>query len=251
MISERIAARSFESIWRTRLPMLTPAFMNAFNRQFVKPIVRGGKPLPPVSASSSVSDAPDLVAELGIQIAKSAVEGRIPVEDVARHQPSLHGAWLRSLELVSRYEGRQPDPNAVQLNADDTQEAVRLAGTLSAFLDQFDDDAYFGPLVPGAGALSRCEADLAVGRELVEVKTVSRRFRSLDLRQLLVYLALDWAGGEPRWTRGCLVNPRRAEWADFEVDWLTRRLAGRAAVDVLADLVDAFGSTVELETSSF
>lgn len=251
MISERTAVRAFTSVWRTRLPMLTPAFMSSFNRQFVKPIVGGSRPLPRVSASSSASDAPDLVAELGIQIARSAVESGIPVEDVAQDQPSLSAAWLRSLQLVSRYEGEQPDPDAVPLNVDDTHEALRLARTLSTFLDQFDDVADFGPIIPGAGALSKCEADLAVGPELVEIKTVSRPFRSLDLRQLLVYLALDWARGEPTWTWGCLVNPRRAVWADFEVDWLVRRLAGRAAVDVLADLIDAFESDVELETISF
>ena len=250
MISERIAVRAFESVWRTRLPLLTPAFMSSFNRQFVKPIVRAGNPIPPVP-SSSASDSPDLVAELGIQIAKSAVEGGLLVADVAGDPASLRAAWVRSLELVSRYEGGKPDPGTVPLNPGDARDALRLAHTMSAFLDQFDDDPEFAPLVRGAGALSRCEADLAVGRGLIEVKTVSRRFRSLDLRQLLIYLALDWAGGEPRWTRGCLVNPRRAVWADFDVDWLVRRLAGRAAVDVLADLIDAFGSGVEHETSSF
>ena len=250
MISERIAARAFESVWQTHLPMLTPAFMSSFNRQFVKPIVCAGKPIPPVP-SSSASDSPDLVAELGIQIAKSAVEGHVPVDDVAGDQASLRAAWVRSLNLLNRYEGAKPDPDAVPLNPDDSRQALRLARTLSAFLDQFDDHTEFGPSIPGAGAVSRCEADLAVGHELVEVKTVSRPFRSPDLRQLLVYLALDWAGGEPRWTRGCLVNPRLAVWADFDVDWLVRRLAGRAAVDVLADLIDAFAGGVELETSSF
>lgn len=250
MISERIAVRAFESVWETNLPMLTPAFIGSFNRQLVRPIVRAGKPVPPVP-SSYTSDSPDLVAELGIQIARSAAEGRVPVEDVAGDPASLDAAWVRSLELVSRYEGGKPEPGTVPLGSDDTRDALRLARTLSAFLDQFDDDAEFGPLVSGAGALSKCEADLAVGPRLVEVKTVSRRFRSLDLRQLLVYLALDWAGGEPRWTRGCLVNPRSASWADFDVDWLARRLAGRAAVDVLADLIDAFASGVEMETSSF
>ena len=250
MISERIAARAFESVWQTCLPMLTPAFMNSFNRQFVKPIVRSGEPLPPVPKLPS-SDSPDLVAELGIEIVRSAVGTGVAVECVAADQPSLRAAWLNSLELVSRYEGLKPDAAAVSLNAADAHHALRLAATLSAFLDQFDGDAKFRPLIPGAGSLSRCEADLAVGRTLVEIKTVSRGFRSLDLRQLLVYLALDWATGDPRWISGCLVNPRRAVWADFDVDWLVRRLAGRPAADVLPDLVDSFAGGTEFDTISF
>ena len=250
MISERVAVRAFESVWRTRLPLLTPAFMNSFNRQFVKPIICAGEPIPPVPTAHA-SDSPDLVAELGIQMVKSAVEAEVAVEDVAQDQPTIRAAWLRSLELISRYEGGKPDLATVPLIADDQRNALHLARTLSAFLDQFDTDAEFGPLIPGASVLSRCEADLCIDRTLIEVKTVSRRFRSLDLRQLLVYLALDWAGGDARWTRGCLVNPRRAVWADFDVDWFVRRLAGRPGVDVFSDIIDAFASGVEKETISF
>ena len=250
MISERVASRAFESVWRTHLPLLTPAFMNSFNQQFVKPIVCIGKPLPPVPAPST-PDSPDLVAELGIQIVRSALEAQVSVDDVATDQFSVHAAWLRSLNLVSRYEGKQPDSAAMQLNPHDTDNAFRLARNLSVFVDQFDGDAEFAPLVPGAGTLSQCEADLAIDHTLIEVKTVSRRFRSIDLRQLLIYLALDWISGEPRWIRGCLVNPRRAVWVDFDADWLVRRLSGRPAADVLSDLIEAFTSSVELETSSF
>ena len=71
------------------------------------------------------------------------MDTRVAVEDVAGDQSSLRAAWLRSLELVSRYEGGKPDPEAVPLNLTDARHALRLAGTLSAFLDQFDGDAEF------------------------------------------------------------------------------------------------------------
>ena len=250
MISERVAVRGFESIWRTRFPMLTPAFMTSFNQQFVKPVVRDGGPLAP-SPTLPASNSPDLVAELGIQIARSAVEACITIEDVLQDQSLLQAAWIRSLELLARYEGEIPVAADVPLDAEDKLDAFGLSRTLFAFLSQTDDEVQFGPLIPGAGTLSRCEGDLAVGDVLVEIKTVSRRFRSHDLRQLLVYLALDWARAEPRWTRGCLLNPRRAVWAEFDVDWLVRRLSGRAAVDAFRDLLDAFASSVEVETSLF
>ena len=68
--------------------------------------------------------------------------------------------------------------------------------------------------------LSSCFADLAVGSTLFEVKTVSRTFESRDLRQLLVYLALQSATGEPRWDYGGLLKPRFSCVCTFSVDWL-------------------------------
>ena len=250
MISERIAVRAFESIWRTRFPMLTPAFMKSFNEELVKPIVHNGSLVAPLPVNHK-SNSPDLVAELGIQMTKSAVEAHVSVEDVARDQGLLQAAWVRSLRLISRYDGKTLDVDNVSLSTDDSIAALALARTMSGFLAQMDNQVEFEVLIPGAGTLSRCEADLAIGHQLVEVKTVSRSFRSHDLRQLFVYLALEWASGEPRWTKGCLLNPRRAVWADFDVEWLVRLLSGHPAVDAFRDLLDAFSGSVELETTLF
>lgn len=248
MISERNLARGFESVWQSLFPMLTPGFMRTFNEHLVKAIDTnrtGGAAPVPVG-----SDAPDLVAELGIQIAARAIAGTVGAERIGRDRTALEQSWRSAHTLVARYEGEAPDVADAPLLEEDVREGLRLAGNLGAFADGIDGEARFAPSVPGANVLSRCEADLAVGRTLVEIKTVSRGFRSNDLRQLLVYLALDWARG-PRWTKGCLVNPRRAVWADFEVDWLVRRLSGRPAADAFGDFVDAFASGIELETTRF
>ena len=163
----------------------------------------------------------------------------------------LRRAWRQALELVGRYEGEMLNVDNVALLPSDRDDGLRLARTVSAFLDAMNDHVDFAPKIPGAGTLSSCEADLAVGETLVEVKTVSRNFRSSDLRQLLVYLALDWARVQPSWNKGCLFNPRRAVWADFPVDWLVRRLSGRTASETFSDLVDALAGDVELETGRF
>ena len=248
MISERNLARGFESVWQSLFPMLTPGFMRTFNEHFVKDIDtnRTGAAGPvPVD-----SDSPDLVAELGIQLAKRVIAADVPIERIARNRTVLKQAWRSAQTLVARYEGEAPDVADAPLLDEDGRDGLRLARNLLAFAGLIDGEAHFAPSVPGTNVLSRCEADLAVGNTLVEIKTVSRGFRSSDLRQLLVYLALDWTRG-PRWTKGCLVNPRRAVWADFHVDWLVRGLSGRPAADTFGDFVDAFASGVELETTRF
>ena len=248
MISERHLARGFESVWQSLFPMLTPGFMRTFNEHFVKDIgASGAGAAGPVPVDS---DAPDLVAELGIALAGRAVGARLPVERIAGDRTALREAWKRVQALLGRYEGQAPEVAYAPLAAGDTREGTALARNLVAFAGLVDGSARFSPGIPGAGVVARCEADLAVGDTLVEIKTVSRGFRSNDLRQLLVYLALDWIRG-PRWQKGCLVNPRRAVWADFEVDWLVRRLSGRPAADTFGDFADAFGSGIELETTDF
>lgn len=248
MISERHVARGFESVWRSCFPMLTPGFMRTFNAHFVKRIDVGHTYVSdPVSIHSS---SPDVVAELGIELAKRAIAAEAPVERIAKDRDALNQSWNCARRVVAKYEGEMPDATDLPMLDEDAHDATILARNLLTFVDLVNGAIYFAPSVPGANVLAGCEADLAVGDTLVEIKTVSRGFRSLDLRQLLVYLALDWARG-PLWEKGCLFNPRRAVWADFHVDWLVRRLSGRPAADTFGDFVDSFPSSVELETTRF
>ena len=248
MISERNLARAFESVWQSLFPMLTPAFMRTFNEHFLKPVDTSHTGT--ARAVPFDSDSPDLVAELGIQLARSAIEANVSIEDIAQDPTALSQSWNKTQAVVARYEGEIPDVTEVTIFDVDRNDGLSLASNLIAFASLIDGPTQFAPGIPGANILSRCEADLAVGNTLVEIKTVSRGFRSTDLRQLLVYLALDWVRG-PQWTKGCLFNPRRAVWADFEVDWLVRRLSGRPAADTFRDFIDAFASGVELETTRF
>ena len=132
MISERIVARGFGSIWQGLFPMLTPAFMNSFNRQFVKPVYLAGAQ-PTTTATRITSDSPDLVAEFGIQVARCAVEATFSVEEVAADTALLQRAWNSALELVSRYEGEALELPKVALLASDRDDGLQLARTVSAF----------------------------------------------------------------------------------------------------------------------
>ena len=248
MISERDLARGFESVWQSCYPMLTASFMRTFNANFVKEIH-----LDQTGAAGPVSfrsNSPDVVAELGIELATRAIARGIPVERIAKDGAAMRQSWNCARAMVAGYEGEIPDTSEMPLLDEERLAGTMMARNLVAFAGLMDGPVHFAPSVPGANVISRCEADLAVGDTLVEIKTVSRGFRSSDLRQLLVYLALDWTRG-PRWAKGCLFNPRKAVWADFPVDWLVRRLSGRPAADTFRDFVDSFSNSVELETTSF
>src|SRR5687767_1115096 len=53
----------------------------------------------------------------------------------------------------------------------------------------------FTPKIRGAGVLSECAADISTGPPLFEVKTAESKIARKDIRQLIVYLALQAATG--------------------------------------------------------
>ena len=235
-------------MWKSLFPMLTPTFMRTFNEDFLKSIASSCTNN--ISTRKFVTESPEVVSEFGIQLAKNSVHTEISSEDIGKDRDSLTNAWNEAQTLVSRYEGMPTNAVETPLLESYKNQGIYLAKNLIAFTESIDGTIDFSPCIPGANAISQCEADLSIGETLVEIKTVSRTFRSRDLKQLLVYLALDWIRGA-KWKKGCLLNPRLAKWADFEVDPLIKILSGRSASDTFRDFIDTIGSNLEMEFTDF
>lgn len=247
MISERTFASGFSPLWQSAFPLLTPNFIQVFNREYVERFRNcRGKLVRPVKRGADV-DAPDLVAELAFQAAKLATRNGMGVADLFRDASLVAQAWESSLSLLRMYEGVTDEEGRELPNQAEIDDAFLLAKNIRAFLPASSVGTEFSPRIPGAGAMPECEADLAVGDKLVEVKTVTRNFSSRDLRQLLVYLALDWVSGNRRWKNGCLLNPRRGLKADFVVESLVKRISGTSVGDVFRELVDGICRDVEMD----
>ena len=78
---------------------------------------------------------------------------------------------------------------------------------------------------------------MLVGRTLYELKAGARPFHLEDLRQLIVYAALEKAGGKGAITKFGLLNPRMGLAITFDPDEVLLMTAGRPAADVYTDLV--------------
>ena len=72
---------------------------------------------------------------------------------------------------------------------------------------------------------------------LFEVKAGDRSFRATDVRQLLVYCALNHAAGAFRIRNVGLVNPRVGTRALVGLDECALQMAGASAPDLLAAIV--------------
>ncbi len=243
MISERRLAADFQGFWEGLLPLLTPAFVKVFNGAYMTQLTDNiGTPLDDIPIGDNVHHH-DLVAELAFNIAKPSWVLQRSVRSVLQDATMRNAAFDASLSLLRQYQDVIATVSAI--SQDEWLEAARLSEMYEVFLKRWGPDAVveFSPFIPGAGFLSSCYGDLSVNETLFEIKTVNRNIAGKDIRQLIVYLALQAASGKRRWISGGFFNPRRATWYQFSVDHLIYRTSGgRVTSEVFQEIIDFLSS---------
>lgn len=251
MIDERAFAAGYHDFWRELLPMLTPSLVSILNSGHAQHLVdSSGSLLNEVEPQEGTRDAA-VVAEYAFHVVRLALVNNRQVHDAAEDPGIRAQAEALAIRIVSSYEGAQALPDN-RLNAAETREGTELALRYPPFVRNIGRDAVvsFCVPIPGAGRLQSCEADLTVGSSLVEVKTVKRPLASKDIRQLIVYLALNHAANRYPWTHAGFFNPRRATFHRWSIGNLVEELSGgRASVDVFNDLVEyACASDIQIDS---
>jgi len=149
-------------------------------------------------------------------------------------------AQKRALDVVTKYEKGDLSLTLPLLH-EERDEGLLLAYNYSRFFDQRCKDLSieFSPTIPGAGFLSECSGDISIESSLFEVKTVNRNLAGKDIRQLVIYLALQNATGERRWEKAGFFNPRRSNYHEFYVDEIIEQMAGgRSSSEIFQELID-------------
>ena len=252
MISERVLARSFSGFWTELLPLLTPSFVHMFNEVYRNVLIdeRGGDYGEPVEKATDVGDSA-FIAEVAFYLAKLATQRATSViaacEDTALVSSAVHLASA----TVAAYESDARELHSA-LTDGEHHEVLSLAQNYDLFfrIRSEGKPIVFNPRIPGAGFIASCEADIAIADTIYEVKTITRNIASKDIRQLLIYLALQAATGERLWIKAGFFNPRRAILHEFYVDDLISRMSGgRFAVEVFRDVI-AFSLSRDLEVDA-
>lgn len=237
MIGEHDIAGGFSSFWAEVLPLLTPSCVTVFNRTRGD-YLRGCRP---VDRELGISNAdlrwPDLLAEVAFDIFKTSVERQVAFADVLATPELYEAAWRVGEASISLHRNLQPQdpPPQNELSHRYLLSLGRRYDALRA-LHSFEHAEFF-PRVRGCGVLGACEADLSLGTTLVEVKTVDRNFNSKDIKQVIVYLSLDYLSGVNRWRDVMLFNPRRSFLASFSPnDFIEYISAGKRAAQVYQEI---------------
>ncbi len=248
MISERQLARGFQQLWREVLPLLTPHFVHLFNEAYCKPLLQtDGTPAPIVRSGDETN--PSLVAEFAFHLVRLAHERSIPLSNVSNDKQLLSDSERVALRLIQKYENRIEAPSPV--SSVELSESLLLVENYSIFLaDRSKLPIEFSPNIPGAGFVDQCRGDLSISTTLFEIKTMNRKIASKDIRQLLVYLALQAATGTRRWSEAGFFNPRRGLVYQFSVDRMIPLMSGGLLTSEVFDAMVEYFGTRDLQLDS-
>jgi len=239
MISERSFASSFLGFWTELLPMLTPSFIHMINEGYKKRLAdECGEPIKDVTKNLKTGSF-SLIAEFAFFLAKTSIEEKLSVEKVFNNKKYCEFAERSALDEITKYEGRKVSFRS-RLVLPELREGLALAKNYQRFFEARGKDKRieFAPIIQGAGFLSICQADISIEDALFEIKTVDRNLAGKDIRQLLIYLALQEATGKKRWLMGGFFNPRKAIYHEFEVDEIIPRMSGKSSSEVFQDIID-------------
>lgn len=103
---------------------------------------------------------------------------------------------------------------------------------------RYSKDVLISPFFPGCGILDNCYGDIIQGNKLTEVKAGNRQIIPADIRQLLVYSALNWISSSEKYEIEALeiYNPRVGYSWSSNIDDLLISIADIPKEDVLDQL---------------
>jgi hypothetical protein len=223
VITEKYFSISQAAFWRQLLPM---------ESHFIRVCNNSTKRFCPALVSTIPASQRGIVNEVGFRIfagGLTSIEASAVSIDACVQAAFLHVSRLRQLPRT-----RIRMPNDAEL-----REAIEIAKRLDDYFASAGADSLLNfPVFVGCGWIESCEGDTLYRNMLIEVKAGDRRFRSIDLRQLLCYCALNFASKSYDIERVCLLNPRRGLYYAETVENLCHRLSARSAVDVLSEIVE-------------
>jgi len=232
MISETQAARSYVSFWRNALP-----FADRFVRQMNVQLEHFQSP----SRTELPPDRNALVSEIGFRLFRESIF-------LGNYFPTsgdLNGVLLGDIVHESwRYISQLERAGFELLPASEyeIEEALLLANQLSNFFINHEktSNIIISPHFKGCGIIDRCYGDAIADNTLYEIKNVERFFRITDLRQILIYFALNYEAIQYQVTNICLLNPKHGRLYRTSLELLCRSVSGQNSSELLASIIHFF-----------
>ncbi len=231
MIDALTFAHSYNAFWHTHAPTCEH-FVRRLNIAEVRNFEN------PMNDSNTSNRA--LIAEYGFSVFCERVgdEARKRKRSEAQLNRS---AWRIAKARMGQYVGRGLVLRE-GLAKEEEEEAQEISIRLGKFFRKELDCVVLRPKFAGCGFVDNSEGDVLVKETIFEIKSVDRRFRSSDIRQLIVYSALNLSSNQFGVSRMGIVNPRRGEVWEGELEEVCEEVAGVSAQDLLGAIIHVMAS---------
>lgn len=237
MISEKEFANGFSGFWAECLPLLNPQVAAEFNLMGT-PLAEGRRDLVKPLTSSGDSSNNDVIAETAFGLYAAAIKEGKDVLTVAQDQELIKTIGDSAIERILGLRGYWMTKR--HFISTPTDAAIELAKRVEDFFASRQDERpiVIQPRFKGCGVLDSCYGDILAGTKLYESKMVDRNMRSADLRQVLIYCALNYRSQQYHIESVAILNARRAIVYEFSVDYLARRASGKTAPELFHHMTD-------------
>ncbi len=130
------------------------------------------------------------------------------------------------------------------------QEVISIAENTLEFIEKMGgQDVLFKPKLKGYSFIPDLIADLSISDTLFELKTVNRNFKSSDLKQLFIYIALRQVSEKENWRYAGLYNPRKGTYCKFNIKSLIFNLTGgKTPNEAFENLLNGLNRDVEIDS---
>ena len=152
-------------------------------------------------------------------------------------------ATSRARQLILRIEESRPSDTS-PLNFEEMRDAKEQLRRLGVFFENEAKGATLelSPAFAGCGIIDACEGDVYFENTLFEIKAGDRNFRSIDLRQILTYAALNYSQSMRTIDLVGLFNPRLGISFCMGLDELCLEVSGRPASHTLSEIIRVISS---------
>lgn len=241
MISERTIAEKFSSIWKLSFPFLNSNFMRVFNESQVDNFEQ---------TTIGISDniRYDLISECAFNIAAKSYK-KVSINDLMSDSEELDQIIKKTAKSIWLFG----DYNVcdLTLNEEEISQIITLSNNLLKFIDSHNTtEVTFRPTLKGFGFISDLEGDISISNILYEVKTVKRKFKTSDLKQLIIYLALRQVDDNSKsWEYAGLYNPRTGAYSKFKVSaFISNITGGKTPNEAFGDFLDSLIRDIQVDS---
>jgi hypothetical protein len=233
VISEAAYSRDFASFWRQATPLMD-GFVRRLNRGIYS---RDFEPMTAETLPNRRAFINEIAFLTFCRLVETAQSGK---------NFSIDLAIERSVDLVSDLVFQEMrtgnyDKILSEIETSDVKIQVeRLSWKL--LRNHKITEVSCRPGFMGCGIVDKCAGDVLIKNTLYEIKAGDRFFRSIDFRQVLIYLALNRVGNPQSIENIGLVNPRVGISFEMSVEEFSFEISGRDSISLMDSVVYGMSS---------